>query len=113
MFKKSAIISLSVFFILMIFTSVVKNNTRNIEKNIKSLNDDVSILEKELIYAKIDFIYLSSPDKLIQNLSNFGHKKYYSYDHSRIFLSTQDFINHTSQEVKYFLKKIDTEENKK
>ena len=34
MFKKSTIISLSVFFILMIFTSVVKNSARNIEKNI-------------------------------------------------------------------------------
>ena len=37
MFKKSAIISLSVFFILMIFTSVVKNNTRNIEKKTNTL----------------------------------------------------------------------------
>ena len=35
MFKKSIIISLSIFFILMIFTSIVKNNTRNIEKNIE------------------------------------------------------------------------------
>tara|TARA_B100000029_G_scaffold314291_1_gene306681 strand:- start:1175 stop:1504 length:330 start_codon:yes stop_codon:yes gene_type:complete len=105
MFKKSVIISLSIFFILMIFTSVVKNNTRNIEKNIESLSRDVFILEKELADAKIDFIYLSSPEKLKKNFSNLGYEKYYSYDYSRIFLSTQDFINHTSQEAKHFLKK--------
>ena len=113
MFKKSIIISFFIFFILMFLTPIIKNNTRIIEKNVYKLTSEIAVLEKQLMEAKIDFIYLSSPDKLIQNLSNFGHKKYYSYDHSRIFLSTQDFINHTSQEVKYFLKKIDTEENKK
>ena len=100
MFKKSITISLSVFFILMIFASVVKNNTRNIEKNIENLSRDISILEKELSDAKIDFIYLSSPEKLRKNLSNFKDKKYSSYDYSRIFLSTEDFLNHTSQETK-------------
>ena len=51
MFRKSVIISLSIFFILMIFTSIVKNNTRNIEKNIGKLGQEVSILEKELADA--------------------------------------------------------------
>ena len=64
MFKKSIFISLSIFFILMIFTSIVKNKTRNIEKNIHILSRNVSILEKELENVKIDFIYLSSPEKL-------------------------------------------------
>ncbi len=103
MFKKSITISLSVFFILMIFTSVVKNNTRNIEKNIENLSRDISILEKELSDAKIVFIYLSSPEKLRKNLSNFKDKKYSSYDYSRIFLSTEDFLNHPSQETKKLL----------
>ena len=37
MFNKSIIISLCIFFILMIFTSFIKNQTRNIEKDIKKL----------------------------------------------------------------------------
>ena len=57
MFRKSVIISLSIFFILMIFTSIVKNNTRNIEKDIGKLGREVSILEKKLADSKIDFIY--------------------------------------------------------
>ena len=102
MFKKSITISVSIFFVLMIFTSIVKNNTRNIEKNIENLSREVAVLEKELNDVKIDFIYLSTPEKLRKNLSNFDNKKYFSYDHSRIFLSTQDFLNYTSQETKNF-----------
>ena len=104
MFKKSIFVSLTIFLILMIFTSIVKNNTRGIEKNIESLSKDVSILEKELSDAKIDFIYLSSPEKLQKNLSKFDNKKYYSYEYSRIFLSTEDFVNYTSQEAKNILR---------
>ena len=100
MFKKSVIVSLSIFFILMIFTSIVKNNTRNIEKNIEKLVREISLLERELEDAKIDFIYLSTPEKLREKLTDLTNTKYLSYDYSRIFLSTKDFINHTSQETK-------------
>ena len=98
MFKKSVIISLSIFFILMIITSIVKNNTRNIEK----LGGEVSTLEKELADAKIDFIYLSTPERLQKKITDLSKIKYFSYDHSSIFLSTEDFIRHTSQETKKF-----------
>ncbi len=102
MFKKSVIISLSVFFILMIFTSIIKNNTRNIEKNIEKLGEEISILEKELADAQIDFIYLSTPERLRKKLADLTNTKYFSYDYSRIFLSTKDFIRYTSQETKSF-----------
>ena len=48
MFNRPLIFSLSVFLFLMIFTSIIKNNTRNIEKNIEKLNTEVSILKNEL-----------------------------------------------------------------
>ena len=51
----------------MIFTSTIKNNTRNIEKNIEKLNMEILKLNKELFNAEMDFIYLSSPDKLEKN----------------------------------------------
>ena len=102
MFKKSTIISLCIFCILMFLTPVVKNNTRIIEKNIERLNKEISILEKQLSDAKIDFIYLSRPEKLKKNLLNFDEQKYSSFDYSRIFLSTQDFLRYRSQETKSF-----------
>ena len=104
MFRKSIIISLSIFFVLMIFTSIIKNNTRNIEKNIGKLGLEVSILEKEFADAKTDFIYLSTPQKLLKELKNLSQDKYQSYDFSRIFLSTDDFIKKTSQQAKNFKK---------
>ena len=99
MFKKSVIISLCTFFILMIFTSFIKNKTRGIEKNIQKLNKEISDLQKELDNSIIDFVYLSSPEKLEENLNSFGKKKYSSFDHSRFFLSTQEFQKHSSKKT--------------
>ena len=47
----------------------------------------------------MDFIYLSSPDKLKKILS-LNRKKYSTYDFSRIFLSTEEFINFSSKQTK-------------
>ena len=58
----------------MIFTSIIKNNTRNIEKNIEKLNTEILKLNKELFNAEMDYIYLSSPDKLEKNISTFNKK---------------------------------------
>ena len=84
----------------MIFTSVVKNNTRNIEKNIEKLNMEILKLNKELFNAEMDFIYLSSPDKLEKKILSLNRKKYSTYDFSRIFLSTEEFINFSSKQTK-------------
>lgn len=84
----------------MIFTSIIKNNTRNIEKNIEKLNTEILKLNKELFNAEMDFIYLSSPDKLEKKILSFNKKKYSTYDFSRIFLSTEEFINFSSKQTK-------------
>ena len=84
----------------MIFTSIIKNNTRNIEKNIEKLNTEILKLNKELFDAEMDYIYLSSPDKLEKKISIFNKKRYSTYDFSRIFLSTEEFINFSSKQTK-------------
>ena len=100
MFNKSIIISLCIFFILMIFTSFIKNKTINIEKDIKKLKKEITVLEKELNNAKVDFVYLSSPEKLKKNYSKLSQNKYYSFDHSRFFLSTDQFLKYNSKQTK-------------
>ncbi len=84
----------------MIFTSIIKNKTRNIEKNIEKLNTEIFKLNKELYNAEIDFIYLSSPDKLKKIISIFNQTRYSTFDYSRIFLSTEEFINFSSKQTK-------------
>ena len=102
MFKKSLILSLTVFLTLMVITSVIKNKTRNLEKEIEKINKEVTLLEKELSDAQIDYIYLSSPKKLKKYLSTLGKEEYLSFDHSRIFFSIEQFLKHNSKEVKSF-----------
>lgn len=100
MFNKSIIVSLCIFFALMIFTSFIKNETRNIEKDIKKLEKEIFVLEKQLNNANVDFVYLSSPEKLKENLTKFDEKKYFSFDYSRFFLSTDEFLKQNSQQTK-------------
>ena len=102
MFKKSLIFSLTVFFTLMIITSLIKNKTRNLEKEIEKINKEVAFLEKELSDAEIDYIYLSSPNKLKKSLSALGKEEYLSFDRSRIFFSIEQFLKHSLKEAKSF-----------
>ena len=102
MFKKSLILSLTVFLTLMVITSVIKNKTRNLEKEIEKINKEVAFLEKQLSDAEIDYIYLSSPEKLKKYLSTLDKEKYLSFDYSRIFFSTEQFLKHSLKKAKSF-----------
>ena len=104
MLKRPIIKSLAIFFILMIFTSVIKNQSRNLEKDIEKLNIEVTKLQREFSDANIDFMYLSSPEKLRKNIQNFNDKEYLSYDFSKIFLSTDHFLNHNFNKSKAEIK---------
>ena len=59
--------------------SLIKNKTRNLEKEIEKINKEVVFLEKQLSDAEIDYIYLSSPKKLKKYLSTFGKEEYLSF----------------------------------
>ena len=52
MFNRPLILSLSIFLILMVFTSVIKNNTRNIEKNIQKLK--IKTKQKKNLIQKLN-----------------------------------------------------------
>ena len=99
MFNKSILISFTIFFSLMIFTSHVKNKTRNLEKNIEKLQREISSLEKKLSDTQIDFVYLTSPEQLQKNSLSLVEEEYLSFDHSRIFLSVEHFLKYNSKEV--------------
>ena len=76
----------------MVFTSSIKNKTRNLEKKIHNLNEKILLLKKELKDAETDYIYLSSPAQLQKYLALFNIEDYFTYDISRIYQSTDLFI---------------------
>ena len=92
MFNKQLIISLSIFFIFMIYTSSVKHKTRNLEKKINNLNSEIGVLKKQLKDAKTDYVFLSSPEQLKKYLITLNINDFSIYDASRIFFSTDQFI---------------------
>ena len=63
------IISVVVFSLLLFCTSVIKNKTRIIEKNIESYEKQIFTLKKELFESQLDFNYLTSPKMLQKKLS--------------------------------------------
>ena len=64
------ILTISLIFSLIVMTSFIKNSTKKIDEELFSLKENISDLNLELDNVKLEFDYLSSPEKLIsyQNL---------------------------------------------
>ena len=64
------IITISLIFSLILITSFVKNSTKKIDEKLFELKENISDLNLELNNVKLEFDYLSSPEKLLsyQNL---------------------------------------------
>ena len=64
------ILTISLIFSLVLITSFIKNSTKKIDEELFSLRENISDLNFELDNVKLEFDYLSSPEKLIsyQNL---------------------------------------------
>ena len=50
---------------LIITTSIVKSSTRQLEKNIFILEEEVKILEEKLDFLLLESNYLTTPERLI------------------------------------------------
>ena len=64
------ILTIGLIFSLIVITSFIKNSTKKIDEELFSLKENILDLNLELDNAKLEFDYLSSPEKLIsyQNL---------------------------------------------
>ena len=64
------ILTISLIFSLIVITSFIKNSTKKIDEELFSLKENISDLNLELNNVKLEFDYLSSPEKLnsYQNL---------------------------------------------
>ena len=91
MYKMKFIISISIFVSFLIITSVVKNKTRIIEKQISNLNFKNLKKKKEINEAQLDFFYLSSPAELKKKIEIIGLNDYQPIKFSNIFFDISDF----------------------
>ncbi len=91
MFKSKFIMSLTVFIFFLIFTSIIKNETRLIEKKISNLNTNIINIKKNINEAQLDFFYLSSPAELEEKLNIIGFKNYQPIKFSNIFFNIFNF----------------------
>ena len=93
MFKFKIIFSTSIFVFLLIGTSYIKNQSREIEKKIFSLSKIIHSQEKNLSELQLDFSYLSSPAMIEMKIENLDYNQYFPIQNSKIFLSITSFTD--------------------
>ncbi len=107
MFKAKLVISMSVFITFLVITSLIKNKTRIIEKEISSLNTTILYKEKDINEAQLDFFYLTSPVEIEKRLKLLGFNNYKPIKSSNIFLKISDYtkIHNKLSDLKNFNEK--------
>jgi len=93
-------------FLLILFTSLVKNSTKEIEDKIFVLNENIRPLKSEFGDVLLEFNYLSSPDRLTQYQSQFFEKDLIKIDITKIkklteknnHIKVSDFLEKTNDE---------------
>ena len=102
MFNKKILISLTVFSVLMILTSIIKTQTRLIEKNISYYEKKISNLENNLYETQLDYFYLSSPDYISKKILEYSNEEYSSIKYSEIYFSLEQFIDQQKKNNQIF-----------
>ena len=90
--SSNLIISMLVFSLLLFCTSIIKNKTRVIEKNIILYEKKISHLEKDLHESQLDYYYLTSPKILQEKISFLTNDQYQYMSISKIYLNYKNFI---------------------
>ena len=65
---------------LIITTSIVKSSTRQLEKNIFILKEEVKILEEKFDFLLLESDYLTTPEKLIGLKEKIFKDKFFPID---------------------------------
>ena len=91
MFNSKLFFSFAVFTFFLIITSLVKNQSRIIEKQIKGLNIKIIAKEKNISEAEMEFSYLSSPNEIEKKFNSGDLEKFEPIKYSNIFYDIHDF----------------------
>ena len=92
---KKAVLLLAIF-LLLIFTTITKNSTKKIEKQIYNAKENLRILEQKYEMVLLDFHYLSSPEKLMEYQS-----RYFENELKEIDIINLKKINLVENEIQF------------
>ena len=90
---KSKIIITSVILVFLIVTSIIKNQTRIIEKKLYKLSKKITLKEKDINESQLDFYVLTSPAEVEKKIEILGYNLYLPVDNSNIFLNLSNFTD--------------------
>ena len=93
MIRIKIILSITVFSFLLILTSIIKNQTREIEKKILNFKQIINSKEKDFNESQLDFYYLTSPSVVEKKIELIDNKQYIPMESSNIFLKMDDFTD--------------------
>ena len=89
MFKIKFFLSIIIFSLLLITTSIIKNQTRELEKeNLNQLSKIIFLKEKDLNESQLDFSYLTSPSIIESKIEHLDKSVYSPIDYSKNFFRT-------------------------
>ena len=67
---RKLILLLSIF-LLVIFTTIIKNSTKEIEKKIYNIKENLRVLKNKHEMELLEFNYLTTPEKLMEYQSKY------------------------------------------
>ena len=111
MFRSKIIMPVIIFLFLLIITSIIKNETRIIEKKLSKLNKQIILKEKDLNESELDFYFLTSPAEIEKRVKILGNTNYNPIKNSNIFQNLSNFKN--IQKKISILNKYNEKETKK
>tara|TARA_B100000767_G_scaffold162810_1_gene152792 strand:+ start:3172 stop:3510 length:339 start_codon:yes stop_codon:yes gene_type:complete len=108
MFKSKIIISTIIFLFFLIITSIIKNQTRILEKELYKLNKKISFQARDINESQLDFYFLSSPAQIEKKIEILDQNYYLPIKSSKVFLNLTNFID-----MKKKVSKINNKNEKK
>ena len=96
---RKLILLLSIFF-LLIFTTITKNSTKEIEKQIYDTEENLRVLKNKHEMELLEFNYLTTPEKLMKYQSKYFENELHQVDIKKLKKIT---LKKNQLEIKEFI----------
>ena len=92
-YNKKKLLIILIYISFFIAIPIIKNESRLIEKKIRSTKSEIFFIEKNLLEASLEFQYLTSPAVLSSKIEKHLDQKYNNLNLSQIYLNVEDFMS--------------------